>query len=234
MLTDKDILFASLMGTANIKTYQRTQLVQNELSKHVLPRIPFLPFQNQSVIAEENIGKLNSTYNEETGWKGELLINQTDLPIPEDQQFFPLSFSFDADRKTKWLFPYEPMITISSGNTVIKRNVAKQGDKLIGTIKERWNRKDFDITVTGVLMGSIVTGKFEDCFPRTQMQKLFEFLKFSKEIFITCPPLELLGINKLVIEDYTFPFTKGENVQAYDLKLTSDDFYNLLVIEENK
>jgi hypothetical protein len=220
MLTDKDILFGSLMGMANIKTYQRTQLVQNELSKHVLPRIPFLPFQNESVIAHENF---NTAF----------LINQTDLPIPEDQQFFPLSFSL-TENGQRWLFPYEPMITISSGNTVIKRNVAKQGDTLIGTIKERWNRKDFDITVTGALMGSIITGKFEDCFPREQMQRLFEFLKYNKEFYIYCAPLEILGIIKVVVEDYTFPFTKGENVQAYDLKLTSDDFYNLLVIEENK
>lgn len=219
-LTDKDILFASLMGSNAVGTIERSRLVQDELSKRVLPRIPFLPLQNKSVIADENLNP---------SW----LINQTDLPIPESQQFFALSFSLTQGGE-RWLFPYEPMITISSGNTVIKRNVAKQGDKLIGTIKERWNRKDFDITVTGVLMGSIMTGKFEDCFPRDQMQKLFEFLKYNKEFFIYCAPLEILGINKVVVEDYSFPFTKGENVQAYDLKLTSDDFYNLLVIEENK
>ena len=78
------------------------------------------------------------------------------------------------------------------------------------------------------------TGKFEECFPREQMQRLFEFLKYNKEFYIYCAPLEILGIIKVVVEDYSFPFTKGENVQAYDLKLTSDDFYNLLVIEENK
>ncbi len=219
-LKDKDILFASLMGSNAVGTIERSRLVQDVLSKRVLPRIPFLPLQNKSVIADENLNP---------SW----LINQTDLPIPESQQFFALSFSLTQGGE-RWLFPYEPMITISSGNTVIKRNVAKQGDKLIGTIKERWNRKDFDITVTGVLMGSITTGKFEDCFPRDQMQKLFEFLKYNKEFFIYCAPLEILGINKVVVEDYSFPFTKGENVQAYDLKLTSDDFYNLLVIEENK
>lgn len=218
-LTDKDIIFASLMGSNAVGTIERTKLVQNELSKHVLPRIPFLPFQNEAVIAQENLNP---------SW----LINQTDLPIPEDQQFFPLSFSL-TENGQRWLFPYEPMITISSGNTIIKRNVAKQGN-LIGTIKERWNRKDFDITVTGVLMGSLSTGKFEDCFPREQMQSLFEFLKYNKEIYIYCAPLEILGIIKVIVEDYSFPFTKGENVQAYDLKLTSDDFYNLLVIEENK
>jgi len=219
-LTDKDIIFASLMGSNAVGTIERTKLVQNELSKHVLPRIPFLPFQNEAVIAQENLNP---------SW----LINQTDLPIPEDQQFFPLSFSL-TENGQRWSFPYEPMITISSGNTIIKRNVAKQGDTLIGTIKERWNRKDFDLTVTGVLMGSLTTGKFEECFPREQMQKLFEFLKYNKEFYIYCAPLEILGIIKVVVEDYSFPFTKGENVQAYDLKLTSDDFYNLLVIEENK
>ena len=219
-LTDKDIIFASLMGSNAVGTLERTKLVQNDLSKHVLPRIPFLPFQNEAVIAQENLNP---------SW----LINQTDLPIPEDQQFFPLSFSL-TENGQRWLFPYEPMITISSGNTIIKRNVAKQGDRLIGSIKERWNRKDFDITVTGVLMGSITKGKVEDCFPREQMQKLFEFLKHNKEFYIYCAPLEILGIIKVVVEDYSFPFTKGENVQAYDLKLTSDDFYNLLVIEESK
>lgn len=212
-LTDKDIIFASLMGSNAVGTIERTKLVQNELSKHVLPRIPFLPFQNESVIAQENLNP---------SW----LINQTDLPIPEEQQFFPLSFSL-TENGQKWLFPYEPMITISSGNTIIKRNVAKQGN-LIGTIKERWSRKDFDITVTGVLMGSLTTGKFEECFPREQMQRLFEFLKYNKEFYIYCAPLEILGITKVVVEDYSFPFTKGENVQAYDLKLTSDDFYTLL------
>lgn len=212
-LTDKDIIFASLMGSNAVGTIERTKLVQDELSKRVLPRIPFLPFQNESVIAEENLNP---------SW----LINQTDLPIPEDQQFFPLSFSL-TENGQRWLFPYEPMITISSGNTIVKRNVAKQGN-LIGTIKERWNRKDFDITVTGVLMGSLTTGKFEDCFPREQMQKLFEFLKYNKEFYIYCAPLEILGITKVVVEDYSFPFTKGENVQAYDLKLLSDDDYILL------
>jgi hypothetical protein len=219
-LTDKDIIFASLMGSNAVGTIERTNLVQNELSKRVLPRIPFLPFQNESIIAQENLNP---------SW----LINQTDLPIPEEQQFFPLSFSL-TENGQRWLFPYEPMITISSGNTIIKRNVAKQGDTLIGTIKERWNRKDFDLTVTGILMGSLTTGKFEECFPREQMQRLFEFLKYNKEFYIYCAPLEILGIIKVVVEDYSFPFTKGENVQAYDLKLTSDDFYNLLVIEENK
>ena len=217
-LESKDIIFASLMGSNAVKSYQRAQLVQNELSKNVLPNIPFLPLQqNDNHISNNNI---NPSFR----------LNEADAELSESEQFFPLSFSF-TEKGTRWLFPYEPMITIGSGNNIIKRNVAKQGDKLIGTIKERWSRKDFDFSVTGVLIGSIITGKVEDCFPKKKMQELFNFLKHNKEFYIYSDPLEILGVTKVVVEDYSFPFTKGGNVQAYDLKLTSDFAYDLLIKE---
>ncbi len=216
--SNQDIIFASLMGSSSAGIYQRSQLVQNELSKHVLPNIPFLPVLNKDIITSSSSNAI-------------FRLNQADDLTPEDQQFFPLSFSF-TEGGQKWLFPYEPMINITSGNNIVKRNVAKQGEKLIGTIKERWSRKDFDIQVTGVLMGNLLKGSVEDCFPRTQMEKLFEFLKFSKEFYIYSAPLEILGITKVVVEDYSFPFTKGENVQAYDIKLVSDFSYNLLIKED--
>lgn len=218
ILDSRDILFASLMGSQAVALIQRSNLVQNELSKRVLPPIPFLPLKNETQIEKA------SQFSFDNNW-------QTNDSVPEGSQFFPLSFSF-TEGGQKWLFPFEPMINISSGNNIIKRNVAKQGEKLIGTIKERWSRKDFEIQVTGVLMGSMLKGLPEDTFPREQMERLFEFLKHSKEFFIYCHPLEILGITKVVVEDYSFPFTKGENVQAYDLKLTSDFAYNLLIKEE--
>lgn len=216
-LTNTDILFASIMGSRAVGLIQRSNLVQNELSKRVLPPIPFLPLKNETQIAQAG------SYAFDNNWE----INDS---TPENKQFFPLSFSFTEGGK-KWLFPFEPMINISSGNNIIKRNVAKQGEKLIGTIKERWSRKDFDIQVTGVLMGSMLQGTPEDTFPREQMERLFDFLIFAKEIYVYCHPLEILGITKVVVEDYSFPFTKGENVQAYDIKLVSDFAYNLIVKE---
>jgi hypothetical protein len=187
------------------------------MSKRYIPRIPFLPLRDQDRIAQQK-------YNDD------FTINEVEAPVPEDQQFFPLSFSF-TENGVKWLFPYEPMITFGSGNNIVKRNVAKQNSLLGGTIKERWSRKDFDISVTGVLMGKITTGLAEDTYPKRDLQLLFEYLSFAKEIYIFCHPLEAVGIIKVVVEDFTFPFTKGENVQAYDLKLTSDSVYSLLVKE---
>jgi hypothetical protein len=220
MLDNQDILFASLMGSRAVNLIQNANVVNNELAKHVLPVIPFLPLKNNTNVSIDRGRAINVNDN----WT-------TPDAIDEQKQFFPLSFSF-SENSTRWVFPYEPMLNISSGNSIVKRNVAKQGEKLIGTIKERWSRKDFDITVTGVLIGSIMQGKAEDCFPTEQFIKLFEFLKHSKELFVFSHPLELLGITKVVVEDYSFPFTKGENVQAYELKLVSDYSYELLIKED--
>ena len=218
-ITGTDLYFAGLMGSKAVGLIQRAGIVQNELAKRVLPTIPFLPLQN-----ENNVGSVNSrAYNIDNNW-------QQQESIPEAQQFFPLSFSF-TEGGQKWLFPYEPMINISSGNNIVKRNVSKQGKELEGTIKERWSRKDFDISVTGVLIGKEMKGTAEDCFPKAQMEQLLNYLVYSKEIYVYCHPLEILGITKVVVEDYSFPFTKGGNVQAYELKLTSDDSYNLLIKE---
>lgn len=214
-LDNQDLVFASLMGSRAVNLIQNANILNNELANNVLPVIPFLPLKDAN-----NVSKTpGRAINFENNWT-------TPDNVDKQKQFFPLSFSFTGN--IWWTFPYEPMLNISSGNSIVKRNVAKQGDQLIGTIKERWSRKDFDITVTGVLIGSILRGTPEDCFPREQFIKLFEFLKHSKEIYVNSHPLELLGIVKVVVEDYSFPFTKGENVQAYELKLTSDDSYSLL------
>ncbi len=215
-ITSKDIVFASLMGVENVQTMQRIALVQNENQKRVSYQLPFLPFFNK-------IG-IQSSSNE----KPEFALNGSKSATSKEQQYFPLSFNFTQNGQ-KWLFPFEPMINISSGNNVIMRNVAKQGDGFVGTIKERWSRRDFDITVTGLLMGSVESGLVEDCYPKDQMLRLFDFLTYSKEIFVQCEPLEILGINKAVVLEYSFPFTKGENVQAYEIKLVSDHSYQLLV-----
>ena len=78
-------------------------------------------------------------------------------------------------------------------------------------------------------MGALIRGSYEDCYPRADFEKLKKAITNSKEIWINCPPLELLGINKIVIDEFSYPFTKGENVQAYEIKACSDYSYNLLM-----
>jgi hypothetical protein len=221
MITEKDLVFASLMGVDNVRMYQRMQLVQNEMAKKYIPRIPFLPILQEESIAQQKYGNGLNGYAEIT-------------EIPENQQFFPLSFSF-TDSGQKWVFPFEPMMTISGGNEVFKVNTAKNskdkfGNFNPGTIKTRTRQKDFTITISGLFMGATLKGKPEDCYPIEAMQKLFQYLYHHKELYVYNHLLEILGITKIVIEDYKFPFTKGENVQAYEITALSDSPYNLIVL----
>ena len=219
-IDNQDILLAGLLGSKSVQSIQRFNVVQNELSKRVLPPIPFLPLKNQNKITQKE-----TTEDEQFVW-------ETDRPKAEQQQFFPLSFSFDGQEK--FLFPYEPMLTISSGNTIAESNVAKQGDAFRGTIKERWSANDWDITITGALYGALMKGAPEDCYPATEMRQMMEYLKAAKRIYIYNHALTELDILAVVVYDYSFPFTKGENVQAYEIKCKSDDSFDLLIQNQNQ
>jgi hypothetical protein len=219
-MDNRDILFASLVGTKVAESIPRFSVIQNELAKHVLPPIPFLPLRNVDKIKK---GKSSVTV-EELWW-------HSDSAPKADQQFFPLSFSL-VDDGQKYLLPYETMISINGKNQVVKRSVAK-GNKIAGKIKERWAQDDYDITITGVLIGDYETGSVDNCFPVSDFRKLKEFMTAPQALFVNCEPLQLLGINKIVIEDFSFPFTKGENVQAYEIKAVSDfDYLLVLKLDE--
>lgn len=207
------ILFSSLVGSKVTESLPRFNAIQNDLSKRVLPPIPFL-----SKTSQETVSGVKADSNTDV-W-------QADKPLSEDQQFFP--FSFVGEDGVRYLLPYEPMVNISGKNTIIRRNVAK-AQNMIGSIKERWNQADYEITITGVLIGSILTGSVDECFPREDFERLRDHMTAPRSLSVYCEPLQLLGINQIVIEDFSFPFTKGENVQAYEIKAYSDFAYNLLL-----
>ena len=131
------------------------------------------------------------------------------------------------------MLPYEPMLNITGKNSIVRRKVAKvkndKGVSLSGTIKERWTRDDYEITITGALIGSLLTGDIEECYPKNDFQKLKDYMIEAKRISVRCEPLQLLDIGHIVVEDFSFPFTKGENVQAYEIKAYSDFDYKLLL-----
>lgn len=218
---EKSILFASLLGSKVAQQIPRFETVQNEIGKRVLPPISFLPFKNNPVKINEPEGNFNP---------GELWM--ADAPKSKSEQFFPFTF---IDGKNRYTLPYEPMISISSANNIVERTVAKAGNdaQYEGTVKERWSRGDWEIKITGVLIGSILTGDVSQCFPKSDFEKLRDILQLRKNWKINCSPLELLGINSIVIYDMNFPFTKGENVQAYEITAKSDFDFNLLLEEED-
>lgn len=222
-LSNTEILYASLVGSKVVKSIPRLSLVQNELMKHVLPPIPFLPFKNDPDAASPSDDSLSLTAQ----------FNKSDK-YGVESQFSPFWVKRAGTADSFIPLPFEPLVSVSGKNNIIRRAPSKQG-KFIGTIKEYWSQDDYEITITGVLFGENERGDFENSFPREYFERLRDYCLSPTGLEVKNNILELLNISRIAVEDFSFPFSKGENVQAYDIKAYSDfsaDF--LLEIESNK
>ena len=90
-LDNQDIVLAGLIGAKSAGSIQRFNLIQNELNKRVLPPIPFLPLKKPTFIEVKE-----KTKDEQFLW-------EMDKQKSEEQQYFPLSFSFDQINKFLFL-----------------------------------------------------------------------------------------------------------------------------------
>lgn len=124
-----------------------------------------------------------------------------------------------------WLLPFEPIITIHGKNVIAKKQVAK--GKVRGTIKERWAQDDYQITISGILMNTDSSS-----YPEEDVKQLKSLCEAAK-VEVMSPIFEIFSIDKIVIENYDFPFTAGPNNQGYIISAVSDDIYKLLLREED-
>jgi len=122
----------------------------------------------------------------------------------------------------EWMFPVEPLISVSGGNVIVKRNVAKSEQR--GTIKERWAQDDFSINI----QGSFVHPD-PHTYPENDVQKLMYYIKQKRALCVKNELFAMLDIQQIVIESYSFPFSKGENVQNFSIDAYSDDLYELFI-----
>lgn len=121
-----------------------------------------------------------------------------------------------------WLFPIEPLISIAGKNEIIKRSVAKSDKR--GTIKERWSEADVQISIQGSFIHPDIY-----TYPSQNVTDLTNLIRQKTAIEVQNELLQLLDVHQIVIEDYKFPFSKGENVQNYNIEAVSDDLYNLFI-----
>lgn len=122
----------------------------------------------------------------------------------------------------EWMFPIEPLISVSGKNVIIKRNVAKSDRR--GTIKERWAQDDFAINIQGSFVHSDLY-----TYPENDVQKLMYYVKQKRALCVKNELLAMLDIQQIVIESYSLPFSKGENVQNFSIDAFSDDLYELFI-----
>lgn len=122
----------------------------------------------------------------------------------------------------EWKLPIEPLISIQGRNVIIKRNVAKSQYK--GTIKERWAEDDFAISIQGSFVHQDL-----NTYPESDVQKLMYYVNQKRPIYVKNDLLASLNINQIVIESYSLPFSKGENVQNYTINAWSDHLFELFI-----
>ena len=122
-----------------------------------------------------------------------------------------------------WLLPYEPQITLQGTNIIVKKQVSKGSVR--GTIKERWSQGDYQVNISGILIG---TGEY----PSADVKRLRAFCEAGR-VLVKSPLLELFSISQVVIESWNIPFTSGVANQAYSIAALSDDIYKLLLRKED-
>ena len=123
-----------------------------------------------------------------------------------------------------WMLPYEPQITLQGSNIIVKKQVSKGSVR--GTIKERWSQGDYQVNISGILIG---TG---DVYPDADVKRLRAFCEAGR-VLVKSPLLELFSISQVVIESWNMPFTSGPANQAYTIAALSDDIYKLLLRKED-
>jgi len=190
-------------------------IISKLLGPHVLPPLP--PFPKGRELAITKAGDIDADYSE---YVPEDKIENTLFATPQVQ---PLRLKLQSENEW-WLIPVEPMIGVQGKNILVKRDVAKRKTGF-GGIKEYWTQGDWTININGLLTDN--AGRYN--FPRHDVLMLIRYCTAKEPIDVKCPGLQLLGITRIVIEDYQLPFTKGPENQNYSITAYSDTDWKLLL-----
>lgn len=179
------------------------------------------PVQNPITVQESDASSEVNTVEYATA-NGDAPQTRNQPPAMGMPQFFPLRLKRESD--TEWFeFPIEPLISLKGKNIVVKRYVAK-GTKR-GSVKEFWAQDDYDIEIRAFIQNP---NSYTE-YPEAYIRQLRTICESGESIEVQCDLLLMYDISRIVIEDFDFPFTKGENAQACILKCVSDDSYDLLI-----
>lgn len=198
---------------------------ETNLAKHVTNALGYaqpmvLPFRNIVVVSKGSNGKyayenIDTIRKPDEGKMEKGLSNLGD-------NFFqcPLSFMIDG---VEWRLPVDPLVSVSGKNVIKRRYVAKSSNR--GSIKECWSQDDYDVNISGVIIAEDAEKLAVHLSNLRKVCNMAESVEIVSE-FLNNP--STFGINRIAIESYDFPFTKGLENQSFTIKAYSDDSYMLL------
>lgn len=132
----------------------------------------------------------------------------------------PVAFVIDG---VEWRLPVDPLVSVNGKNVIKRRYVAKSSNR--GSIKECWSQDDYDVNISGVIIAEDAEKLAEHLGNLRKVCNMAESVEIVSE-FLNNP--STFGINRIAIESYDFPFTKGLENQSFTIKAYSDDSYMLL------
>lgn len=179
----------------------------------VLPPLPPFPRSNEPAVDK------GGSYN--LGVIDDVVTDRVEVTQFGTPQVMPLRLKLHS-QSDWWLLPVEPLITISGRNILVKRNVSKS--KMRGSIKERWAQDDYQIQISGLFTK---TDTFQ--YPVEDIKRLRAICEAREPVDVLSPCFENMDINRIVIESFDFPHTKGEENQNWSITAYSDDDWELLL-----
>jgi hypothetical protein len=113
---------------------------------------------------------------------------------------------------------------ITGKKTIVETALA--GSFKRGTVKELISIDDYEITIRGIAVNS----ESKLTYPEDQVKAIHDLYLLNESHFIESGLTSLLGIDKLVIKEITFPEMIGvQHAQAYELKCVSDEDFELVI-----
>ncbi len=121
-----------------------------------------------------------------------------------------------------------PVISVSSRKLIIETPLTERR----GTVKELINTEDYDITIKGFIIGN------DHEFPEKEVAKLRAIYEKNIPMSIKCPLTDIFllrpdrsGSDQVVMREIKFPSVTGvKNVRPYELRMVSDEPFNLISI----
>ncbi|MDQ2718243.1 MAG: DUF6046 domain-containing protein [Bacteroidota bacterium] len=208
-----------------------------EIEKHIPAQtnpivIKSAPINN--IIRTYNIAHLGSVKpTEQNPYKGKVPSNQPDksklplsplgTPVMQDITFESVTYTDFITKQTittKSLKLINILLTVSQAKKIITTEI--QGRN--GTVKEYIGMDDYEIQINGILTGT------NGNHPADQIISLQQMLTARVTTPVTCDYLLNLGIQNIVVKDFTYQQDAGGySTQNFSITCLSDEYVNLLI-----
>lgn len=174
---------------------------------YVAPPFPLLGFDPLAFVPLRNIKSLFKKKGDFADIMSPLLVRRTSV------------------QSAVWYeLPNMPMVSVRGSKNVvfteISRGIDKNGKSKIGTVKEETYQRDWQIEISGIIIG-----EKENELPTDDINELYKYFKMGEALEVRHDLLNAIDISFIKVLDLDLPTNEGEgeNVQTFIIRAMSDE-----------